>query len=160
METVAPSERFRCELDEVLAAGARGRGHGVPWPWSLERTDETVARRNGHEPRTVKTMSGTMRLERPRVRDAKRLGFESRILGRGVARTLALDDLGASALTTPARLRGPAQASVWRLGPRAGGRRPTRASRWLRGECLLSVQRVRWRDPRDASDTESGSGSE
>ena len=34
-----------------------------------------------------------MRLERPRIRDAKRLGFESRILGKGVARTHALESL-------------------------------------------------------------------
>jgi putative transposase len=34
-----------------------------------------------------------MRLERPRIRDASRLGFESRILGKGVARTHALESL-------------------------------------------------------------------
>lgn len=34
-----------------------------------------------------------MCLERPRVRDASRLGFESRILGKGVARTHALESL-------------------------------------------------------------------
>jgi hypothetical protein len=80
MEKVAPSERFRSELDEVLAGvsgeedpietvgrlGARlilqqaledevteflGRGR-------YERSDETVSHRNGYEQRTVKTTSG------------------------------------------------------------------------------------------------------
>jgi putative transposase len=115
MEKVAPSERFRSELDEVLAGvggeedpietvgrlGARlilqqaledevseflGRGR-------YERREETVSHRNGYEARTVKTTSGAMRLERPRIRDAKKLGFESRILGKGVARTHALESL-------------------------------------------------------------------
>src|ERR1700735_2317459 len=43
--------------------------------------------------RRVKTTSGAMRLERPRIRDAKKLGFESRILGKGVTRTHALESL-------------------------------------------------------------------
>ena len=47
---------------------------------------ETVAHRNGYEPRKVRTTSGTLELERPRVRDASRLGFESRVLGEGVTR--------------------------------------------------------------------------
>ena len=34
-----------------------------------------------------------MRLERPRIRNASKLGFESRILGKGVARTHALESL-------------------------------------------------------------------
>ncbi len=82
MEKVAPSERFRRELDEVLAGvggeedpietvgrlGARlilqqaledevtgflGRGR-------YERAGEAVGHRNGHEQRTVKTTSGAM----------------------------------------------------------------------------------------------------
>src|ERR1039458_9391106 len=101
MEKVAPSERFRSELDEVLAGvsgeedpietvgrlGARlilqqaledevteflGRGR-------YERSDETVSHRNGYEQRTVKTTSGLMRLERPRIRDASSLGFQRRV---------------------------------------------------------------------------------
>jgi putative transposase len=115
MEKVAPSERFRCELDEVLAGvgqeqdpievvgrlGARlilqqaledevteflGRSR-------YERAEEIVSYRNGHEPKTVKTTSGSMNLERPRVRNASKLGFESRVLGKGVARTHALESL-------------------------------------------------------------------
>jgi putative transposase len=58
-----------------------------------ERAEETVSHRNGHEPKTVKTTSGPMELERPRVRDAGKLGFVSRVLGKGVARTHALESL-------------------------------------------------------------------
>ena len=115
MEKVAPSERFRCELDEVLVGvvdehdpietvgrlGARlilqqaledevteflGRAR-------YERVEETVSHRNGYEPRTVKTTSGPIQLERPRVRNASKLGFESKVLGKGVARTHALESL-------------------------------------------------------------------
>jgi putative transposase len=111
MEKVAPSERFRSELDEVLA-GVGGEEDPIETVGRLgarlilqqaledevteflgrrryERAGETVAHRNGYEERTVKTTSGAMRLERPRIRDAGKLGFESRILGKGVARTHA-----------------------------------------------------------------------
>lgn len=118
MEKVAPSERFRSELDVVLA-GVGGDEDPIETVGRLgarlilqqaledevteflgrrryERAGETVSHRNGYEERTVKTTSGAMRLERPRVRDAKRLGFESRILGKGVARTHALESLVSS----------------------------------------------------------------
>ncbi len=94
MARVAPSERFRMQLDDALAGvgqeqdpvemigglGARlilqqaledevseflGRGR-------YERAEETVPHRNGYEPRTVKTTSGPVELQRPRVRDASR----------------------------------------------------------------------------------------
>src|SRR5215216_8159321 len=89
MARVAPSERFRAELDEALAGvgqeqdpvemigrlGARlilqqaledevteflGRAR-------YERAEEAVSHRNGYEPRKVQTTSGTVELERPRV---------------------------------------------------------------------------------------------
>ncbi len=104
MEKVAPSERFRSELDEVLAGvgeqedpietigrlGARlilqqaledevseflGRSR-------YERTEETVSHRNGYEPRTVKTTSGAVKLDRPRVRNASALGSRARCSAR------------------------------------------------------------------------------
>jgi putative transposase len=115
MEKVAPSERFRAELDEVLAGVGEehdpvevvGRlGARLILQLALEdevtdflgrrryeRAEETVSHRNGHEPKTIKTTSGSMDLERPRVRDASKLGFESRVLGKGVARTHALESL-------------------------------------------------------------------
>jgi len=115
MEKVAPSERFRCELDEVLA-GVAGEDDPIEVVGRLgarlilqqaledevteflgrrryERAGETVSHRNGHESRTVKTTSGSMSLERPRVRNASKLGFESRVLGKGVTRTHALESL-------------------------------------------------------------------
>jgi putative transposase len=115
MEKVAPSERFRQELDEVLAGVDReqdpvevvGRlGARLILQQALEdevteflgrrryqRAEETVSHRNGHEPRTIKTTSGSLNVERPRVRDAGKLGFESKILGKGVTRTHALESL-------------------------------------------------------------------
>ena len=115
MARVAPSERFRTQLDEALVGvgaeqdpvetigrlGARlilqqaledevteflGRGR-------YERTEDSVSHRNGYEPRKVKTTSGPVELERPRVRDASKLGFESRILGKHVTHTYALESL-------------------------------------------------------------------
>lgn len=59
----------------------------------LDRGDDAVSHRNGYERRTVKTTSGAVELERPRVRDASKLGFESKVLGKGVARTHALESL-------------------------------------------------------------------
>src|SRR5262249_5341194 len=49
--------------------------------------------RNGYEPVTVKTTAGPLKLERPRVRNASALGFASAIVGKGVARTHALEAL-------------------------------------------------------------------
>ena len=115
MRKVAPSERFRCELDEVLA-GVAGEEDPIETVGRLgarlilqqaledevteflgraryERAGEPVSHRNGYEPRTVKTTSGPVALERPRVRNAAVLGFESKILGKGVARTHALESL-------------------------------------------------------------------
>jgi putative transposase len=115
MEKVAPSERFRQELDEVLAGVGEeqdpvevvGRlGARLILQQALEdevteflgrrryqRAEETVSHRNGHEPRTIKTTSGSLSVERPRVRNAGKLGFESRVLGKGVTRTHALESL-------------------------------------------------------------------
>src|SRR5919198_6548442 len=115
MARVAPSERFRRELDDVLAGvddhadplerigrlGARlilqqaledevseflGRAR-------YERAIDPVSHRNGYESRRVVTTAGPVELERPRVRNARELGFESRLLGRHVARTYALESL-------------------------------------------------------------------
>src|ERR671930_1195210 len=115
MARVAPSERFRAELDEALAGVGEERdpvetigrlGARLILRQALEdevteflgreryeRVEETVSHRNGYEPRKVKTTSGSVELERPRVRDASKLGFESRVLGKGVTRTYALESL-------------------------------------------------------------------
>jgi len=118
MKKVVPSERLRRELDAVLAGigevedpveavarlGARlilqqaledevtdfvGRAR-------YERVDgggEVIYRNGFQEPSTVRTTSGPAVIERPRVRDASRVGFESELLGKGVARTHALEAL-------------------------------------------------------------------
>jgi putative transposase len=52
-----------------------------------------VIYRNGFEPRTVKTTSVAMQLERPRIRGAAELGFESQVLGKGIVRPHALEAL-------------------------------------------------------------------
>jgi putative transposase len=115
MARVAPSERFRVELDEALAGVGQQQDPveaiGRLGAWLIlqqaledevseflgrgryERTGEPVAHRNGYEPRKGRTTSGTVELERPRVRDASKLGFESRVLGKHVTRTYALESL-------------------------------------------------------------------
>jgi putative transposase len=135
MARTAPSERSRMELDEALVGvgqeqdpvetigrlSARlilqqgledevseflGRGR-------YERSEESVSYRSGYEPRTVKTTSGPVELERPRVRDASKLGFESRLLGRHMTHTYALESLvgaTAGAPTRPAAWAAPASA--------------------------------------------------
>src|SRR5919108_1639217 len=116
MAKIVPSERLRRELDEVLAGVAESDdpveavarlGARLIMQQALEdevteflgreryaRVDDGGAiYRNGYEPRTVSTTSGPMELERPRIRDAAALGFESQVLGKGVARTHALEAL-------------------------------------------------------------------
>jgi len=116
MAKIVPSERLRRELDEVLAGVGEHEdpveavarlGARLIMQQALEdelteflgreryaRADDGAAvYRNGYEPRVVKTTSGPMELERPRVRNASELGFESEVLGKGVARTHALEAL-------------------------------------------------------------------
>jgi putative transposase len=115
MARIVPSERLRRELDEIIAGagedadpietigrlGARlilqqaleeevseflGRGR-------YERRGDPVSHRNGYEAVTVKTTAGPLGLERPRLRNASQLEFASEIVGKGVARTHALEAL-------------------------------------------------------------------
>jgi transposase-like protein len=58
-----------------------------------ERRGQPIAHRNGYEQVTVKTTAGPLGLERPRVRNASVLGFASKIVGKGVTRTHALETL-------------------------------------------------------------------
>ncbi len=115
MASIVPSERVRAQLEDALEGvgeehdpieavgrlGARlilqraledelteflGRAR-------YERTGEPVAHRNGYEPTTVKTTAGAVELERPRLRNQGALGFASQLVGKGVARTHALEAL-------------------------------------------------------------------
>jgi len=115
MTKIVPSERLRRELDEVLSGVGEHEdpveavarlGARLILQQALEeevtdflgreryaRTGGAAIYRNGYEPRTVKTTSGAMELARPRIRNADELGFESQVLGKGVARTHALEAL-------------------------------------------------------------------
>jgi putative transposase len=118
MAKIVPSERLRRELDELLAgvgehedpveAIARLGARLIMQQALEDEVTEFLGReryqrvedaggeanyRNGYEPTTVKTTSGAIELERPRVRNATELGFESMVLGKGVARTHALEAL-------------------------------------------------------------------
>jgi len=115
MASIVPSERLRCELHDLVAGvgdeddpiEAIGRlGARLILQQALEeelteflgreryeRCGEPVAHRNGYEPVTVKTTAGPLELARPRVRNASELGFASEIVGKGVARTHALEAL-------------------------------------------------------------------
>ncbi|MBX5485426.1 MAG: IS256 family transposase [Mycolicibacterium hassiacum] len=115
MASIASSERLRCELQDLVAGVADeddpieaiGRlGARLILQQALEdelteflgreryeRRAEPVSHRNGYEPVTVKTTAGPLKLERPRVRNPSALGFSSQIVGKGVARTHALEAL-------------------------------------------------------------------
>src|SRR5215218_2211151 len=115
MASIVPSARLRRELDDLVAGvgeeedpiEAIGRlGARLILQQALEeelteflgreryeRRGEPVAYRNGYERVTVKTTAGPLELERPRVRNASELGFVSEIVGKGVARTHALEAL-------------------------------------------------------------------
>jgi putative transposase len=118
MAKIVPSERLRRELDELLS-GVGDRDDPVEAVARLgarlilqqaleDELTEFVGRRryqradgdrqpiyrNGFaEPSTVVTTSGPTQVERPRVRNAKAVAFESQVLGKGVARTHALEAL-------------------------------------------------------------------
>ena len=113
MASIAPSERLRRELEDVIGGAgeeldpieAIGRlGARLILQQALEeeltdflgreryeRCGEPVSHRNGYEGVTVKTTAGPLVLERPRLRNASRLDFASEIVGKGVARTHALE---------------------------------------------------------------------
>jgi putative transposase len=115
MASIAPSERLRRELAELVAGVAEeddpieaiGRlGARLILQQALEeelteflgrdryeRRGEPVAHRNGYERVTVRTTAGPLELERPRVRNASALDFASEIVGKGVTRTHALEAL-------------------------------------------------------------------
>ena len=118
MKKVVPSERLRRELDDVLAgigevedpieAVARLGARLILQQALEDEVTEFVGRgryeraggggevmyRNGFaEPSVVRTTSGAAVIERPRVRNASEVGFESRVLGKGVARTHPLEAL-------------------------------------------------------------------
>ncbi len=115
MTSMVPSERFRSELEKALAGVERDvdpietiarLGAKLILQQALEcevelflgraryeRGEKLVGYRNGYEPRMVRTTSGPVVLERPRLRNASELGFASAVVGKGVCRTHALETL-------------------------------------------------------------------
>jgi putative transposase len=115
MASIAPSERLRRELEDVVGGvgdeddpiEAIGRlGARLILQQALEeelteflgreryeRRGAPIAHRNGYERVTVRTTAGPVALERPRVRNASALEFASEIVGKGVTRTHALEAL-------------------------------------------------------------------
>src|SRR4051794_35705359 len=108
MAKIVPSDRLRRELDNALAgigehddpveAVARLGARLILQQALEDEVTEFLEReryqradgegsavyRNGYEPRTVKTTSGQIELERPRIRSVSELDFESQVLGKGV----------------------------------------------------------------------------
>ena len=115
MASIVPSERLRRELQDLIAGvgeeddpiEAIGRlGARLILQQALEeelseflgreryeRRPEPLSHRNGYERVSVKTTAGPLELSRPRVRNTSALGFSSAIVGKGVARTHALEAL-------------------------------------------------------------------
>ena len=102
MAKIVPSGRLRRELDEVLdgvaecddpvEAVARLGARLIMQQALEDEVTEFLGReryvradggaaiyRNGYEPRTVRTTSGPMELERPRIRSVSELEFESQV---------------------------------------------------------------------------------
>src|SRR3972149_629891 len=115
MASIVPSERPRRGLQDLVAGAgeepdpieAIGRlGARLILQQALEeelteflgreryeRRGEPLAPRKGYERVSVKRTAGPFELSRPRVRNASALGFCSAIVGKGVARTHALEAL-------------------------------------------------------------------
>jgi hypothetical protein len=104
MASISPAERLRRELESTLdgvgeevdpveAVGRVGARLILQHALEDEVTEYLARAPNGYEPVTVKTTSGSMQLERPRLRNVSQLDFASRVVGKGVARTHALEAL-------------------------------------------------------------------
>jgi len=146
MASIAPSERFRRQLEEVIdgVGGESDPIEAIGRPGArlilqqaleeepteflgrerYERRGEPVAHRNGYERVAVKTTAGYLELERPRVRNASALDFASEIVGKGVTRTHALEALVIASFFVEAALEaGRSRAG----GPRRTERTNTRS---------------------------------
>jgi putative transposase len=80
--------------------------------------------RNGHQPVTVKTTSGPVTLERPKLRGAD-AAFASRLLGKGVTRTHALEALVIAGYVRGLSTRDIEASLAEALGPEAALSRST-----------------------------------
>jgi putative transposase len=80
--------------------------------------------RNGHQPVTVKTTAGPVTLERPKLRGTE-LAFASRLVGKHVTRTSALEALAISGYVGSLSTRDVEAALAEALGPKAALSRST-----------------------------------
>jgi putative transposase len=138
---VSPTERVRAQIDELFAAGQ-------PLAETLEEAarlsvrlviqvaleaevaeflgrdryqrdpDAAAGYRNGHAELTVKTTAGPVVLERPKLRGTTQ-PFTSRLLGKGISRTNALEALVISGFVRGLSMRDVEAALAEVLGPEA-----------------------------------------
>jgi putative transposase len=80
--------------------------------------------RNGHQPLTIKTTSGPVTLQRPKLRGTHEL-FASRLLGKGVTRTNALESLVIAGVVRGLSTRDIEASLAEALGPEAAVSRST-----------------------------------
>lgn len=122
---------LEAEVTEFLGRTRYGRG---------ERARE--GSRNGHRPVTVKTTAGPVPLERPKLRGTDEK-FASRLLGKHVARSNALESLAISAWVRGLSDRDVEAALAEALGPDAALSRSTvsRVCQQLKGQYQVWTQR-------------------
>jgi putative transposase len=138
---VSPTERIRAQIDELFAGGQ-------PLTETLEEAARLSVRlviqaaleaevaeflgrdryqrdpdagpgyRNGHQPVEVKTTTGPVVLERPKLRGTSE-PFASRLLGKGVTRTNALEALVLASFVRGLSVRDVEAALAEALGPEA-----------------------------------------
>jgi putative transposase len=138
---LSPTERIRAQIDELFAGGQplaetleeaarlsvrlviqaalEARGKRVPGPGPLPAGSRRgPGYRNGHQPVQVKTTAGPVVLERPKLRGASQ-PFVSRLLGKGVSRTNALEALVLASFVRGLSVRDVQAALAEALGPEA-----------------------------------------
>jgi transposase-like protein len=138
---LSPTERIRAQIDELFAGGqplaetleeAARLSVRLVIQAALEaevseflgrdryqrRPDAGPGHRNGHQPIQVKTTAGPVVLERPKLR-ATSQPFVSRLLGKGVSRTNALEALVLASFVRGLSVRDVEAALAEALGPEA-----------------------------------------
>ena len=98
---------LEAEVSEFLGRDRYQRGERV-----------RVGSRNGHKPVEVKTAAGPVVVERPKLRDTNE-PFASRLLGKGVSRTHALEALVLASFVRALSVRDVEAALAEALGPQA-----------------------------------------
>jgi putative transposase len=145
---VSPVERARAEIDQLFADPARDLGEVLEEVARLgarlllqtaleaevtaflgrdryqRRPDADPGYRNGHQPVTIKTTSGPVTLERPKLRGTSQR-FASSLLGAQVTRTNALEALVIAGFVRGLSTRDVEASLAEALGPQAAVSRST-----------------------------------